>query len=102
LDFASFTLYADALSIVSRGAAMLPHEEVIRSSCDRGHRIMNRTPDDAERLLTLLVAICGEQISDYRPRIEVLVATLIANRHFVKPDSADGRPVARVHRDLAP
>jgi hypothetical protein len=49
---------------------------------------MNRTPDDAERLLALLVAICGEQISDYRQRIEVLVATLIANRRFVKPDSA--------------
>jgi hypothetical protein len=51
---------------------------------------MNRTPDDdAARLLALLAAICGPGISDYRPKIEALVATLIANRRFVKPDSAD-------------
>jgi hypothetical protein len=59
-----------------------------------------RTPDDAKRLLAPLVAICGEQISDYRPRIEVLVTNLIPNRRFVKPDSGDGRPVARVHMPL--
>jgi hypothetical protein len=50
---------------------------------------MSRTPDDATRLLALLVAICGPEISNYRPKIEALVVTLIANRRFVKPDSAD-------------
>jgi hypothetical protein len=51
---------------------------------------MNLTPDDdAARLLALLVAICGPGINNYRPRIEALVATLNANRRFVKPDSAD-------------
>jgi hypothetical protein len=40
---------------------------------------MNRTPDDAARLLALLVAICGPGINDYRPRIEALVATINAN-----------------------
>ena len=37
---------------------------------------MNRTPDDAIRLMNLLVAICGDQINGYRPKIEALVATL--------------------------
>jgi hypothetical protein len=51
---------------------------------------MNRTPDgDAARLLAPLAAICGPEISIYRPKIEARVATLIANRRFVKPDSAD-------------
>jgi hypothetical protein len=50
---------------------------------------MKREPDDATRLLNLLFAIGGPGISDYRPKIEALVATLIANRSFVKPDSAD-------------
>ena len=45
---------------------------------------MNRAPDDATRLLALLVAICGEQINGYRPKIEALVATLNANARFVK------------------
>jgi hypothetical protein len=29
---------------------------------------MNRTPDDATRLMNLLIVICGDQIRDYRPR----------------------------------
>jgi hypothetical protein len=41
-------------------------------------------PDDATRLLALLVAICGEQIIGYRPKIEALVATLNANARLVK------------------
>jgi hypothetical protein len=45
---------------------------------------MNRAPDDATRLLALLVAICGEQINGYRPKIEALVATLNASARFVK------------------
>ena len=44
---------------------------------------MNRAPDDATRLLALLVAICGEQINGYRPKIEALVATLNASARFV-------------------
>jgi hypothetical protein len=34
---------------------------------------------DATRLLALLVAICGPDISVYRPKVEALVATLKAN-----------------------
>jgi hypothetical protein len=45
---------------------------------------MNRAPDDATRLLALLVAICGPEISVYRTKIEALVATLNANSRFVK------------------
>jgi hypothetical protein len=40
---------------------------------------MATDPDDATRLLALLVAICGPEISVYRPKVEALVATLKAN-----------------------
>jgi hypothetical protein len=33
---------------------------------------MNRPPDDATPLMNLLVAICGDQINSYRPKIEAL------------------------------
>jgi hypothetical protein len=44
------------------------------TSCDRGHRIMNRTPDDATRLMNLLVAICGESV---RHLVEAKVRKLV-------------------------
>jgi hypothetical protein len=34
---------------------------------------------DATRLLALLAAICGPEISVYRPKVEALVTTLKAN-----------------------
>jgi hypothetical protein len=37
------------------------------------------TDPDATRLLSLLVAICGPEISSYHPKIKALVATLKAN-----------------------
>ena len=52
---------------------------------------MNRTPDDATRLMNLLVAICGDQINRYRPKIEALVATLNANARFVKTRQDGGQ-----------
>jgi hypothetical protein len=33
---------------------------------------MKTDPDDATRLMNLLVAICGDQIRDYRPQLEAL------------------------------
>jgi hypothetical protein len=42
-------------------------------------------------LLALLVAICGEQINSYRPRIEALVATLNANARLVKTSETSDR-----------
>jgi hypothetical protein len=51
---------------------------------------------DATRLLSLLVAICGPEISIYRPKIEALVATRKANARLVSeasgklPPSAEG------------
>jgi hypothetical protein len=52
---------------------------------------MKTDPDDAGRLLALLVAICGEQINGYRPQIEALVATLNANARFVKTGETSDR-----------
>ena len=52
---------------------------------------MNRTPDNAIRLINLLVAICGDQINSCRPKIEALVAPLNANARFVKTPAPIGR-----------
>jgi|GraSoiStandDraft_25_1057303.scaffolds.fasta_scaffold2451655_1 hypothetical protein len=41
---------------------------------------MKTDPHDATRLLALLVAICGEQINSYRPKIEAKVRSLVG-RH---------------------
>jgi len=43
-----------------------------RARRDRGHCIMN----EATRLMNLLVAICGDQIRDYRPQLEALARKL--------------------------
>ena len=51
---------------------------------------MNRTPDDATRLMNLLVAIW--------PKIEALVATLDANARFVKTGQESGQKERRVSR----
>jgi len=59
---------------------------------------MNRTPDDAIRLMNLLVAICGDQINGYRPKIEALVATLNANARFVKTRQDGGQKERRMSR----
>jgi hypothetical protein len=59
---------------------------------------MNRTPDDAIRLMNLLVAICGDQINGYRPEIEALVATLNANARFVKTRQDGGQKERRMSR----
>jgi hypothetical protein len=51
---------------------------------------------DATRLLALLAAICGPEISVYRPKIEALVATRKANARLIGeapaglPPSAEG------------
>jgi len=51
---------------------------------------MDRTPDDATRLMNLLVAIWGAEINSYWPKIEALVATLDANARFVKTGQESG------------
>lgn len=51
---------------------------------------MDRTPDDATRLMNLLVAIW--------PKIEALVATLDANARFVKTGQESGQKERRVSR----
>jgi hypothetical protein len=56
----------------------------LTSSQAQREAAMKTDPDDAARLLALLVAICGEQINGYRPKIEALVATLNANARLVK------------------
>lgn len=48
---------------------------------------MNRTPDDASRLLALMVAICGPEIAKYLPKMEALAATSDANARL-KADEA--------------
>ena len=48
-------------------------------------------PDDSTRLINLLVAICGDQINSYRPKIEALVATLNASARFVKTRQDGGQ-----------
>jgi hypothetical protein len=53
---------------------------------------MATDPDDATRLLALLVAICGPEISVYRPKVEALVATLKANARLAR--TAGSLPIA--------
>jgi hypothetical protein len=59
---------------------------------------MDRTPDDATRLMNLLVAIWGAEINSYWPKIEALVATLDANARFVKTGQESGQKERRVSR----
>jgi len=51
---------------------------------------MKTDPDDATRLLALLVAICGPEIASYRPKIEALVAALKANAKLKTGETAEG------------
>lgn len=58
---------------------------------------MNRTPDDASRLLALMVAICGPEIAQYLPKMEALAATSDANARLKADEAPSWRSANATH-----